>query len=271
MLNHSDILQYNRPPKLEKDLHCIWLHHFDPYLQLGPFKHEMKHQNPEISVIHDLINFQETQKIKNLTLGKMKATPYAGSGESPTYSKLRTSKVKYLNERSVPEAMVMSKRIELATGFKLYQEYHASENYQVMNYGIGGKISSHVDEEGQIYSKNNTEIELFESKYLGGLRMVTFMVYLSSVKAGGHTVFPQAGISVKPEIGSALYWFNVGAKNNYDSRTRHLGCPVLFGNKWIANKWIKWLANYMNFPCKIYKNHYTINQTIAPKISSSFV
>ena len=91
----------------------------------------------------------------------------------------------------------------------------------------------------------------------GGPRLLTFMVYLSSVEAGGHTIFPQAGISVKPEIGAALYWFNMGAQNNYDSRTYHLGCPVLYGNKWIANKWPKWIANYKNFPCFLNQNHYS--------------
>ena len=239
---------------------CKWLHHNDPYLQLGPFKLEVKHRSPEIAIIHEFVKPQEAQKIRNLTLGKMKSTPYTVNGKYSIYSKERTSKVKYLNERSVPEAMVVSKRIELATHFKLYHEYYASENYQVMNYGIGGKISNHVDEHGFVYSKNNTQEEILRGIRPGGQRMVTFMVYLSPVEAGGHTVFPQSGISVKPEEGSALYWFNVGAKNNYDSRTMHLGCPVLFGNKWIANKWVKWLPNYHNFPCKIYKTHYTINQ-----------
>ena len=93
----------------------------------------------------------------------------------------------------------------------------------------------------------------------GGLRIVTFMIYLTSVEAGGHTIFPQTGVSVKPEIGSALYWFNIGAQNFFDSRTRHLGCPVLIGNKWIANKWIKWLANYKSYPCQVHKKYYSID------------
>ena len=87
---------------------------------------------------------------------------------------------------------------------------------------------------------------------------MTFMVYLTSTQSGGYTVFPQAGISVKPEAGSALYWFNQGAQNNYDSRINHLGCPVLHGNKWIANKWIKWLANFKNFPCLIGQRYYSV-------------
>ena len=245
---------------------CTWLHQNHPYLRLGPFKHEILHQNPEIAIIHGLASSKEVQNIQNFSRGKMKSTPYTSNGSYDNFSKGRTSKVKYANERLVPEAMVLSKKIELATKFNLYHEDYASENYQIMNYGIGGKITNHVDETGFIFSRNNTEKyesdeQLARQQTLfGGFRFVTFMIYLSTVEAGGHTVFPQAGISVKPEIGSALYWFNIGAKNNYDSRTYHLGCPVLYGNKWISNKWVRWMANYNNFPCHIHKNHYKINQ-----------
>ena len=92
----------------------------------------------------------------------------------------------------------------------------------------------------------------------GGPRLLTFMIYLTSVDAGGHTIFPQIGISSKPTKGSALFWFNRGAQDNFDSRISHFGCPVMHGNKWIANKWIKWLANFHNYPCHIHKNFFSI-------------
>ena len=34
-----------------------------------------------------------------------------------------------------------------------------------------------------------------------------------------------------------------------DTRTYHTGCPVLAGNKWIANKWVKWHGSMWAFPC----------------------
>ena len=49
-----------------------------------------------------------------------------------------------------------------------------------------------------------------------------------------------SGITVKPLKGNALYWFNHDHLGENDSRSYHLGCPVGVGNKWIANKWIKW-------------------------------
>ena len=51
-----------------------------------------------------------------------------------------------------------------------------------------------------------------EADKWGGQRIQTFMIYLSDVEAGGHTIFPQAGISIKPKEGSALFWFNRGPK-----------------------------------------------------------
>ena len=58
-----------------------------------------------------------------------------------------------------------------------------------MNYGMGGLISPHVDstnwpDDEQLSSEVNT---------FGGVRFITFMIYLSDVLSGGHTVFPQLG------------------------------------------------------------------------------
>ena len=126
-----------------------------------------------------------------------------------------------------------------------------------MNYGIGGTISGHFDSE--VWMKETRETS--EDIEYGGLRIVTFMYYLTTVTLGGRTVFPQSGISVKPEKGSALYWFNGGPKYQLDSRVNHLGCPVLVGNKWIANKWVKWSAQMKNYPCSDHMKYYSITQT----------
>ena len=56
-------------------------------------------------------------------------------------------------------------------------------------------FSGHLDSMGGNVGQSS------EHRDFGGYRVTTFMIYLSSVEAGGHTVFPQAGISVKPEAG----------------------------------------------------------------------
>jgi len=45
-------------------------------------------------------------------------------------------------------AKKLSERVQLAMMFNICKKYLDSENYQVMNYGIGGAISGHLDSEG---------------------------------------------------------------------------------------------------------------------------
>ena len=111
-----------------------------PYLKLAPFKYEQKHKSPEIAVIHELISKNQAQSIIEEASGKMRSTPFTVGAESQGYSKLRTSKVMYMNEKLVPKAMELSKNIELAMKFRLSHERFASENFQIMNYGVGGNI-----------------------------------------------------------------------------------------------------------------------------------
>ncbi len=53
-----------------------------------------------------------------------------------------------MNEKVYDIADKLSDRIELSMKFQLKQKF-ASENYQVMNYGLGGSIVGHVDSIGK--------------------------------------------------------------------------------------------------------------------------
>ena len=81
----------------------------------------------------------------------MKSTPYlleAKDLNEEAFSKSRTSKVMYMNEKLVPMAMDFSRKVAQITRYRLKDEVFASENYQIMNYGIGGRISMHLDSIG---------------------------------------------------------------------------------------------------------------------------
>jgi hypothetical protein len=54
----------------------------------------------------------------------------------------------YQNELREVSARSLSDKIEKATRLNLYSNNLDSENFQVMNYGIGGTISGHVDSTG---------------------------------------------------------------------------------------------------------------------------
>jgi len=55
---------------------------------------------------------------------------------------------------------------------------------------------------------------------------------MSSVTAGGFTVFPEVGVKLKPEKGACAVWYNLKTTGEGDVRTKHASCPVLSGNKW---------------------------------------
>jgi len=75
-------------------LSCFYVHHDNPFLILGPFKYELKHQVPEIGVFHDLVSENEIEAVKQKSRGHMRTTPFVVKNyETSDYSKLRTSKV----------------------------------------------------------------------------------------------------------------------------------------------------------------------------------
>mgnify|MGYP001162984074 FL=1 len=130
----------------------------------------------------------------------------------------------------------------------------------------GGFIELHIDSNSR--AKNEFEYNKPEEWLIQSERLMTFMVYLSDVGAGGHTVFPNLGLSVPPVRGSALFWHTINSEvsesfeiiiirsfYNYcgqglmDQRMKHLGCPVVHGDKWIVNKWVKWHHHMFSHPC----------------------
>jgi len=79
--------------------------------------------------------------------------------------------------------------------------------------------------------------------------MATPIFYMSDVEAGGATVFPQIGVKLWPEKGALGYWLNLRKSGEGDYLTRHAGCPVLTGSKWVCNKWLHERGQEFARPC----------------------
>ena len=74
----------------------------------------------------------------------------------------------------------------------------------------GGFIELHIDSNSR--TKNELDYNKPEEWLIQSERLMTFMVYLSDVEAGGHTVFPNLGLSIPPVRGSALFWHTVNSE-----------------------------------------------------------
>ena len=147
----------------------------------------------------------------------------------------------------------ITKRIELATSMVLDRPF-ASEPYQVVNYGIGGQYDVHPDAVGyHIYPDESQPIsdksKLWHSSV--GDRQSTFMIYLSTVEAGGGTAFPLLGMKSNPKTGDALFWNNLLSDGKTDYMSVHGGCPIVIGSKWVTNKWILHYDNFRTTPCHL--------------------
>ena len=106
------------------------------------------------------------------------------------------------------------------------------EGIQILNYAGGGEYRPHFDyfpdnEGGRVHTAH------------GGQRIMTVIMYLNDVKAGGATVLPNINLNVYPKKGSALYFSYFNSKGQVDPSTLHGGAPVVEGEKWIATKWIR--------------------------------
>lgn len=107
------------------------------------------------------------------------------------------------------------------------------EPLMILRYEAGQEYQTHVD---------FFDAELPGQKALieaNGQRVLTMLTYLSAVEAGGGTEFPELGITVEPDPGSTLAFYNVMPGGQPDPRTLHAGLPVQRGVKWLATRWVR--------------------------------
>ena len=104
------------------------------------------------------------------------------------------------------------------------------------------------------------------------------MAWLDHTEAGGSTAFCMNGYErvMTPEKGAAAFWYffffklffqnfqnwkifskkfrkylryDLETNGLRDHNTRHGGCPIIKGSKWILNKWMYAYDNFAKFPC----------------------
>jgi len=107
------------------------------------------------------------------------------------------------------------------------------EGLQVMHYQTSGEYRPHFD----YFPPEQTGSAVHTAS--GGQRVATLIMYLNDVPDGGETIFPDAGISVVPRQGGAVYFRYLNGSRQLDPLTLHGGAPVLSGEKWIMTKWVR--------------------------------
>ena len=108
-----------------------------------------------------------------------------------------------------------------------------AEAVQIVRYRPGEEYREHCDwfdPEGAQYAAKVAQ---------GGQRLMSVFCYLQECARGGETAFPRLGLRFAPRRGDAVVWFNLDEEGREDVRTLHQGCPVLDGEKWGMNVWLR--------------------------------
>ena len=110
------------------------------------------------------------------------------------------------------------------------------ESLQVIHYKKNEEYKYHYDawdkkEKGKFnkYTKS------------AGNRVYTLLFYLNDVRKGGETGFDSLNkeIKVKPEKGRALLFKSLNEDGTLNKKSRHAGLPVIQGEKWACNLWLR--------------------------------
>ena len=108
-----------------------------------------------------------------------------------------------------------------------------AEPFTIIRYGPGDEYRPHADYYDPDDPGSRTGLDQ------GGQRLATFLAYLNRPPEGGETSFPRIGLSVPPEPGAGLLFFNCAPDGTPDPATLHAGNPVGAGEKWLASRWIR--------------------------------
>lgn len=113
------------------------------------------------------------------------------------------------------------------------------ENFQIIHYGP----SEHYDYHYDAYDINDKEKY---NKFCGniGNRILTVLVYLNDVEEGGETGFDNLSfygstVKISAKKGRMVVFYNLNKDGTINIETRHAGLPILKGEKWAFNLWLR--------------------------------
>ncbi|OWA51228.1 Prolyl 4-hydroxylase subunit alpha-2 [Hypsibius exemplaris] len=184
----------------------------NPFLLLQPVKTEVVHVNPDVFILHHVIQPSAMERVKKAGRDSLGRALVISNDTAGVLSKSRISKNAFLQEKL--DAAVGT--INILSGLVTNLDKDQAELLQLNNYGVGGLYLPHLDYLNDVH-KSGTHLITPDL----GDRIATFMVYLSDVEAGGATVFPHLNLTLYPEKGSAAFWYNLYRDGMGDDRTLH--------------------------------------------------
>ena len=252
-----------RMPEAQRKLLFCFYRRDTPFTFIAPFKVELLHRSPDIFIFYEALSEREVSHLQDLARPQLKramvvkdeeeeeakqprldgsyppsSPPDLEDGEGNIIASYRIAQNMWVEDYEDHVVDAVSNRVEAMTGLSV--EY--AENLQIANYGLGGHYEPHYD-----MTTEETAAGVFNEDH--GNRIATVLFYFNQPETGGFTVFEELNLALKPVARSAVFWHNVLLNGQPDMLTRHAACPVLYGAKWVANKWLHEYGQEFIRPC----------------------
>jgi prolyl 4-hydroxylase len=198
--------------------------------------------DPYIYTIDNFLTEKECKFIINVSKRNLKL---AGVSKMDNEKGLKTGEYKGRTNSSYwmphdlyPQTLEIAKKIAKRIGCN----YKHFENYQVIHYNENEEYKYHYD---AFDINDETKYEKFCGGPNGrGNRLRTVLVYLNDVIEGGGTGFDRLSeyddeTIVNPKMGKMVVFTNVNDDGSLNEKSRHSGLPVIKGEKWAFNLWLR--------------------------------
>ncbi|XP_043655494.1 prolyl 4-hydroxylase subunit alpha-2 [Drosophila teissieri] len=222
-------------------LHCRYNTTTTPFLRLAPLRMEELSLHPYVVLYHNVLSDPEIEKLQLMSEPFLeRAKVFRVEKGSDEIGASRAADGAWLpHQETEPEDLEVLNRIGRRVGDMTGLSTRSGRQMQLLKYGFGGHFAPHYD--------------YFDSKtiYLEtvGDRIATVLFYLNNVDHGGATAFPRINLAVPTQRGSALFWHNLdGQSYDYDTRTFHGACPLIYGTKLVMTRWIYELDQMLLIP-----------------------
>jgi prolyl 4-hydroxylase len=185
---------------------------------------------PDIAILENVLTPDECNELIALSKPKLERSRIVDHKTgAEEIMELRSSYGTYFLRGENPLVQRLEKRLATLIGMPVDH----GEGLQILHYAVGAEYQPHYD----FFLPESSGSAVHVQK--GGQRVVTVIMYLNDVEAGGETIFPELDFSVAPRKGSAVYFSYCDSQGKLDRMTLHGGAPVAQGEKWIATLWVR--------------------------------
>jgi prolyl 4-hydroxylase len=187
-------------------------------------------EQPAVAVLDDVLGADECEELIALARPRLQPSTWVDPASGGDVASMKRSSEGMFFR---PQENALVERIDRRLARLMGWPIGHGEGLQVLRYLPGAQSVPHFDFLMPTNAANQASLAR------SGQRVSTSVIYLHEPDEGGETVFPEAGISIVPRKGSALYFEYANSAGQLDPLSLHAALPVTSGEKWVATRWMR--------------------------------